>query len=59
VRPWGIDYELLKGWERMLNEGRKKVHAYQMLDRSMAEPITAIITIPIAFVGPYSGKSHG
>ena len=26
--------------------------AYQLRDRILAEPITAIITIPVAFVGP-------
>ena len=38
--------------QRLLSPDMTKAHAHQLLDRSMAEPITAIITIPIAFVGP-------
>ena len=37
---------------RLLSPDMTKSYAHQLLDRSMAEPITAIITIPIAFVGP-------
>ena len=37
---------------RLLSPDMTKKQAHQLLDRSMAEPITAIITIPIAFVGP-------
>ena len=35
-QPRGIDYELLKGWEKMLNKGRKK-----------GEPPVSVIFIPV------------
>ena len=37
---------------RLLSPEMTEAQAHSLLDRSMAEPITAIITIPIAFVGP-------
>lgn len=37
---------------RLLSPEMTERQAHQLLDRSMGEPITAIITIPIAFIGP-------
>ena len=47
---WGWAYAI-KNHRHLLPEVTES-YAYQLRDRILAEPITAIITIPFAFVGP-------
>ena len=47
---WGWDYAIKN--QRLLLPEVTEQYAYRLRDRILAEPITAIITIPLAFVGP-------
>jgi uncharacterized membrane protein len=47
---WGWLYAIKN--HRLLLPEVTEQYAYQLRDRILAEPITAIITIPLAFVGP-------
>ena len=47
---WGWSYAIKN--HRLLLPEVTEQYAYQLKDRIMAEPITAIITIPMAFFGP-------
>ena len=47
---WGWYYAIKN--HRLLLPEVTEPYAYQLRDRILAEPITAIITIPFAFVGP-------
>ena len=47
---WGWSYAIKN--HRLLLPEVSAQYAYQLRDRILAEPITAIITIPFAFVGP-------
>ena len=47
---WGWLYAIKN--HRLLLPEVTEPYAYQLRDRILAEPITAIITIPVAFVGP-------
>jgi len=47
---WGWSYAIKN--HRLLLPEVTEPYAYQLRDRILAEPITAIITIPVAFVGP-------
>ena len=47
---WGWAYAIKN--HRLLLPEVTEQYAYQLRDRILAEPITAIITIPMAFVGP-------
>ncbi len=47
---WGWSYAIKN--HRLLLPEVTEPYAYQLRDRILAEPITAIITIPLAFVGP-------
>ncbi len=47
---WGWSYAIKN--HRLLLPEVTEPYAYRLRDRILAEPITAIITIPLAFVGP-------
>ena len=47
---WGWSYAIKN--HRLLLPEVTEQFAYQLRDRILAEPITAIITLPVAFVGP-------
>ncbi len=47
---WGWSYAIKN--HRLLLPEVTEQYAYRLRDRILAEPITAIITIPLAFVGP-------
>lgn len=47
---WGWSYAIKR--RRLLLPEVTEQYAYQLRDRILAEPITAIITIPMAFFGP-------
>ena len=47
---WGWVYAIKN--HRLLLPEVTEQYAYQLRDRILAEPITAIITIPMAFLGP-------
>jgi len=47
---WGWLYAVKN--QRLLLPEVSEPYAYRLRDRILAEPITAIITIPVAFVGP-------
>ena len=47
---WGWAYAIKN--HRLLLPEVTEMYAYQLRDRILAEPITAIITIPMAFFGP-------
>jgi hypothetical protein len=47
---WGWSYAIKN--HRLLLPEVTEPYAYRLRDRILAEPITAIITIPFAFVGP-------
>jgi hypothetical protein len=47
---WGWAYAIKN--HRLLLPEVTEQYAYQLRDRILAEPITAIITIPMAFLGP-------
>ncbi len=47
---WGWSYAIKN--HRLLLPEVTEQYAYQLRDRILAEPITAVITIPVAFVGP-------
>ena len=47
---WGWAYAIKN--HRLLLPDVTEQYAYQLRDRILAEPITAIITVPLAFVGP-------
>ena len=47
---WGWAYAIKN--HRLLLPDVTEPYAYQLRDRILAEPITAIITIPMAFLGP-------
>jgi hypothetical protein len=47
---WGWSYAIKN--HRLLLPDVTEQYAYRLRDRILAEPITAIITLPLAFVGP-------
>ena len=47
---WGWTYAIKN--HRLLLPEVSEQYAYQLRDRILAEPITAILTIPMAFFGP-------
>ncbi len=51
ARMVDVVYAIIKNHRLLLPEVTKQF-AYRLRDRILAEPITAIITIPFAFVGP-------
>ena len=48
---WGWAYAIKN--QRLLLPEVTQEHANQLRDRSLAEPMTAVITIPFAFIGPH------
>ena len=50
VGGWGWSYAIKN--HRLLIPEVTEPYAYQLRDRILAEPITAVFTIPFAFVGP-------
>jgi uncharacterized membrane protein len=58
-----LGFASVLGWfyamknHRLLSEDVSRDKALEVLDRTLVEPVTALITIPCAFIGPYAWEA--